>query len=495
MKKIILFILLGVGFVNISCTDSFLDRYPKGTWNRSNYKASDSLNVSILAEAKLSQCYSTLRGWPFLWSAFGMNNYTTPDVEKGSTPSDGGEISQFKSMSFTPGSANIKDYYSGCYSTIYLSNEAIALIHSLSDTVVKKNNYLAEALFLRSVMYYRLNQAFGGVPWVDKVLSQTDKTPARSTRDEIWTNIEKDLSWSIQYLYTRKDLLATGNSGKATQNAARAVLAKVYLYQKNWANAFAQTQAIINSGDNDLSTPYDQIFTEANEYGPESVFEVYCDQKPALQIYLGSQFDQIQGFRGTPNLGWGFNSPSQVLINSYESGDPRKAASVIHDGDIIDGQTFKADAASYKYFNKKALTRPSERTAYGRASGDQGNWVNIRLIRYADVLLMHAEAACELGNTTEALDKLEMVRARARGGNNTVLPKITTTDQIQLRRVIHQERRIELAMEWERFYDLVRWDEAKDVIPGFIVGKNELFPIPQIEIDKSNGVLTQNPGY
>jgi hypothetical protein len=122
-------------------------------------------------------------------------------------------------------------------------------------------------------------------------------------------------------------------------------------------------------------------------------------------------------------------------------------------------------------------------------------WMNIRLIRYADVLLMHAEAACKLGNTTEALEKLEMVRARARGRNSDVLPEITTTDIDELRAKIHHERRIELAMEWERFYDLVRWDEAKDVIENFVVGKHELFPIPQTEIDKSEGLITQNPGY
>jgi len=237
------------------------------------------------------------------------------------------------------------------------------------------------------------------------------------------------------------------------------------------------------------------MFTEANEYGPESVFEVYCDSKPSLKIDLSSQFGQIQGIRGLPNLGWGFNAPSQVLMNAYEAGDPRKAASVIANGDVLEGRTIRADAAGYQFFNKKAYTLAAERALYGRSIDPQAYWLNIRVIRYADVLLMHAEAACENGNTTEALDKLEMVRARARGGNTAVLPKITTTDITELRAKIHQERRIELAMEWERFYDLVRWDEAKTTITGFVVGKHELFPIPQIEIDRSGGILTQNPGY
>jgi len=300
---------------------------------------------------------------------------------------------------------------------------------------------------------------------------------------------------AIPHLPSRMMLVANGNAGRATQNAARAILAKVYLYQKKWAEALAQTTAIIASGDNDLTTPYAEIFTEAKEYGPESVFEVYCEQKPTEKIYLSSQYGQIQGFRGIPNLGWGFNGPSQALMDAYEVGDPRKAATVLADGETIEGKKTKADAAGYKFFNKKVYVSLAERALYGRSTDIQAYWLNIRLIRYADVLLMHAEAACELGNANEALAKLEMVRERARGGNAAVLPKITTTDIAELRAKIHHERRIELALEWERFFDLVRWDEAKTAITGFVVGKHELYPIPQTEIDKSEGVLTQNPGY
>jgi len=492
MKKLILFFTIVL--ISTACTDDFLDRYPKGRWHHGNYTPDNTLDKGILIEAKLAEAYGTLRSWPFSWAAFGMNNYTSPDVEKGSTPSDGGEIAQFKSLSFTANNAPIADFYSACYKSIFLSNEALALISALEDAEPTKKTYLAEALFLRSVMYFRLAQAFGGVPFVDKVLGQNEKTPPRSSRDEIWQKIERDLIAAIPNLPSRKTLLASNNRGRATQNAARAVLAKVYMYQKNWSAALDQTTAIIASGDNSLSTAYDQIFTEANEYGDESVFEVYCDEKPTEQIYLGSQFGQIQGIRGIPNLGWGFNAPSQALMDAYETGDPRKAASVIADGDLLDGKKVRADASGYKFFNKKAYTKASERGVYGRPADGQAQWLNIRIIRYADVVLMHAEAAIELGNTTEALAKLEMIRARARGENAT-LPKITTTVADEIRAKIHHERRIELAMEWERFYDLVRWGEAKNVIPGFVTGKHELFPIPQTEIDKSEGVITQNPGY
>ena len=493
MKKYILFI--AVVILGMGCSEDFLELYPKGYYHPKNYTPDQEINASIMAEGKLAESYGTLRAWAFQWAGLGMHNYTSPDAEKGSTPSDGGEVTQFKSLSYTSSNGPVKDYYGSCYGSIVLSNEALVIANTLVDTVVKKKTYIAEALFMRSVMYYRLAQAFGGVPYVTTVLGPNDKVPARSSREQVWSNIEKDLLAAIPLLPTRMMLVASGNAGRATQNAARAVLAKTYLYQQKWSEALVQTTAIIASGDNDLSTPYADIFTEAKEFGAESVFEAYVEEKPASEIYLNSQFAQIQGIRGIPNLGWGFNAPSQALMNAYETNDPRKAATVITDGEIIEGKKVKADASSYKFFNKKVYTRLSERGVFGRPAEGQGQWVNIRIIRFADVLLMHAEAACELGNSTEALAKLEMVRERARGGNSTLLPKITTTVKDELRAKIHHERRIELALEWERFFDLVRWDEAKTAITGFVVGKHELFPIPQTEIDKSEGILTQNPGY
>lgn len=147
------------------------------------------------------------------------------------------------------------------------------------------------------------------------------------------------------------------------------------------------------------------------------------------------------------------------------------------------------------YFNKKAYTDPALRKEYT----NKGFWVNIRLIRYADVLLMGAESANEKGIPGEAIDYLEQVRARARGTNSNILPKVTTTDQGELREAIRHERRVELGLEFDRFYDLVRWGIAKEVLHAAgktnYQDKNALLPLPQTEIDKSKGVLVQNPDY
>ncbi|MBK5719835.1 RagB/SusD family nutrient uptake outer membrane protein [Dysgonomonas sp. Marseille-P4677] len=483
-------------FVFFSCSDSFLDRYPEG-WLHDKNTDIGVTGTDLLARGELQKAYDGLRAYSFCWAGLAMHNYTTPDAEKGSNPSDGANIVPFSTMSFTTDNSALKDYYQGTFNVISNANRAISLATAIPDSLENvKNSIVAEALVLRGAMYFRLTQAFGAVPYVDRVFSPGEESPERMSVPEIKVKAKEDIDWAIPYLMTRKEMVSTKNFGRVTQNTARAILAKMALYEKNWSEVITYTGEIIASGDNDLSTPYDKIFIEAQEFGPESIFEVDVEHQPNSKINRTSQYAQIQGVRGTPNLGWGFNSPSTVLIAAYEPGDPRKEATVLTDGQILNGETIQASGDSYnKFFNKKVYTLPSERSAYGRESGNQGTWVNIRLIRYSDIVLMHAEAANELGNVDDALAKLEMVRERARGGDNTVLPKVTDRNENILRDKIRHERRIELAMEFERFFDLVRWDLAKDLIPNFVVGKHELYPIPQVEIDNSNGILTQNPGY
>lgn len=492
-NHIYLTIILGlIAILATSCED-FLNQYPKGVYHHGNYN--DTTNSAILAEAKLNEAYSNLRDYQYGWTGLAMGNYTTNDVNKGSTPSDGGDVVQFETLSYTAGNSCIGNYYSVCYTGITKANEALALAYALNDTVKNKQQMQAEALFVRALLYFRLTRAYGGVPYVNKVMAKDEETPQRSTQAQMWSYIEQDLVDAIPFLPTRTARLANGTSGRGTQNAARALLAKVYLYQERWADVIGMTTQIIASGDNALTTPYGEIFYEKNEFGPESVFEVFCEERPEEQIFLGSQYSQIQGIRGKPNLGWGFNSPEETLINAFEEGDPRLEATVIKNGDVLEGVTVKADPAGKPYFNKKAYVPKSERGVYGRDDEGQGQWMNIRVMRYAEVILMHAEAACEMGgdeNMADARAKLEMVRKRARGGKD-VLPEVTTNDQAELRKAIRHERRIELAMEGELFFDLVRWGVAKDEIDNFVEGKHELFPIPQTEIDKAG--LEQNPNY
>jgi hypothetical protein len=228
-------------------------------------------------------------------------------------------------------------------------------------------------------------------------------------------------------------------------------------------------------------------------------------------VNLGNNHNQVQGVRGSGewDLGWGFNVPTQNLINAYEPNDPRKEATVLVSGQSDGGRSTggydrvlpASPPLAQMYWNKKVYTDPARRARITIFTNDPhfSRWLNIGILRYADVLLMAAEAANELGgpaNTTKALDYLEQVRFRARQGNAAILPKVVVTDQAQLRDIIHRERRVELAMENERFYDLVRWDKAQAVLgaQGY-QARNRYYPIPQSAIDKSNGKLIQNPDY
>ena len=187
---------------------------------------------------------------------------------------------------------------------------------------------------------------------------------------------------------------------------------------------------------------------------------------------IGSQFASVQGVRGAGewNLGWGQHTATQELADAFEEGDPRKDETLLYfirngkdDPESIPANkpygekpVSNADVIA-KYFNKKVYTDPAMRLKFTKG----GYWVNIRLIRYADVVLMASEAACELGDLSSARNYLEMVRARARGNNIGILPEVTTNNQNELREAIRHERRVELGMEFDRFYDLVRWGIAK----------------------------------
>lgn len=488
---------------SITGCSGFLDKYPHGQWTSHNYNIDEETSdipYDALIEGELQSAYNNQHIYGICLGIIGMHSITTDDAEKGSTATDISSAIPLKAHTYDASNSVIGGYYSGWYTVINYVNRAMKYIsvaeeyNKVSSDVL--NYQKAQCYALRAHAYFRLIQAFGAVSYVDHVLEQDETTPIRTAPEDIFPVILKELEWSVPNLKTRIENQANGTLGKITQNGALALMAKIQLYRKKWQDTYDLTERIIKSGDNDLSTPFDKIFTEEYEFGPESVWEdnaVY-DRLNAIYTSPNSQWAQIQGFRGNPNNGWGANGPSLKLREAMKD-DPRYSSTVLAEGDVVDGIVCKPGANQPNpFFNKKVYASVEEKTILGRNNA-QGQWINIRYIRYSDVILMNAEAACEMGNHAEAINKLEMVRTRARGDNASALPKVTTTDQDLLRKAIHQERRFELAMELDRFFDLVRWGEAPTEISGFIEGKHELFPIPQKQIDASNGILTQNPGY
>lgn len=476
-----------------ACSDDFLNRKPYGSTTKDDLGFSeDDLYMGLIYDT-----YGHLRSYDLSALPYvAVTNVTSDDADKGSTPSDAPDVGQLDAFTFNAGNGLIAGWYKSNFTGVSKVNEALDFLQSASQNDSVKV-MTAESRFMRGLFYFNLVRSFGGMPIIDHKLAQNEKAPARSSLAQTYDFIRQDLEFAISILPGKREAGAKWY-GRGTRDAAKAYLAKAYLYQKNWGEAYRLTSEIIASGQYDLNTPYDKIFTEAQENGSESVFETQCQQNILYNQGIGSQYAEVQGVRGSLNLGWGFNVPSQSLLDTYEPGDPRKQATVIFRGQEIEPGVIVPGDVDNPTYNKKVYPWLNERNQPNRdfANGfwQKGSWIDIRLMRYADVVLMNAEAALENGNIPEALAKLEMVRARARGDNTAILPKVTTTDPAELRAAIHHERRVELAMEGERYFDLVRWGEAAAVLGSkWVTGKNELFPIPQSEIDISGGTLVQNP--
>ncbi len=503
-------VLIVIAAIMPGCRKNFLDRTPLGQYTPQNYPyptgggpydqyifaAYSNLRNDVHADGSSNNAVS---GFNFM----GAVSIRSDDADKGSTPGDSPDQIAMDNFPVTPTNGLINDLWNGYYACITKCNIVLFQVGKDSSTTPQAVKALAqaEAKFIRGYNYFMLVRLFGRVPLVDTLLTNVanQSNIPQSDPAAIYSLIIKDLQYAAANLPLKWDEKFIG---RATSGAANGLLAKVYLYQKNWAMAMATAGLVINSGIYDLNTPYNKIFTEAGENSSESLFEIqaYADASHKEDPAYGSQYAMVQGVRGAGvfNLGWGFNIPSDFLLAAYEPGDPREASTVLPCPSIVPtmyGEVFPVEPNPR--YNMKVYTNPAVRSTVG----DQfGWWMNVRILRYADVLLMYAEAANELGNTSEALAKLELVRARARNGDNTILPPITTTDQTQLRAAIQHERRIELAMEHERFFDIVRWGIAAQALhsanrPNYTEPRDKLLPIPQAQLDLSKGVLTQNPGY
>lgn len=493
-KKLFWALLLSLPVLyGISGCKKFLDRKPLGTGIESDI-TQGGLESSVFG------LYGALRNegmsaWPTIW----FKSIRSDDAQKGSTPDDAsGEGNRFDFFKYDKAPGVAEGYWNGHYEFIALCNNVLSDIDSLNLTDPGSLINKGEASFLRAWAYFDLVRDFGDVPKVDfKVYQTSEANVPKSTVAEIYALIDADLQFAAQNLPPTWEAKF---SGRVTSGTANALIAKTMLYRQNWAGALAKCEQVIASGQYSLYNSYAEFFTEEGENSSESLLEVQMYVNENGSVQYTNNYNEVQGVRGSGewDLGWGFNAPTKALVDFYEAGDPRKEATILYSGqnDGYGKVVPPSPPLAQPYWNRKVYTDPDRRQATGDT---KAHWLNVRLMRYADVLLMAAEAATELGgaaNITKASDYLELVRARARGGNNTLLPKVTTTDQAVLRDAIRKERRAEFALESERFYDLVRWGIAPAVLgPLGYQEKNKYYPIPQSVIDKSGGVLKQNPDW
>lgn len=489
-----------------ACTD-FLDRSPQGQFTEDD-------NPNALVNGKIYNVYTLMRNFNITAGtpAFAIHSFRSEDAEKGSAASDGPDVAQmYDDFVYTPTNGQLGAYWSQNYAVIFQCNdilETIAAIEVAGKLTEEDRRNRGEAMFFRAYCYFNLVRAFGEVPLVTgRVVESADANLPKTTAAKIYEQIDRDLVAAEALL---PEEWTPDFRGRLTWGAARSLHARTFMMRNAWDSLYVAANDVMTSGRYNLQTPYDKIFTDEGENSGGSIFELQCTATAAMpqSDKIGSQFAEVQGIRGAGqwDLGWGWNMATSELYNAYEPGDPRRDATLLYfraeDSDPITPENTNTpygespvSQAIGRAFNKKAYTNPALR----REFTNKGYWVNIRLIRYADVVLMAAEAANELGNPAVANANLEQVRARARGTNPTILPRVESMSQTVLRDAIRHERRVELGMEFDRFYDLVRWGIASQVLHA--AGKvnyqprNALLPLPQSEIDKSKGVLVQNPNY
>lgn len=359
----------------------------------------------------------------------------------------------------------------------------------------RKAHILAEAKFLRAYYYFELVKYFGDVPLIiDKRIGiEEARTIPRSPKAEVYAQIEADLVAAAAVLTP-----VAAQKGRATRGAAKALLGKVYLYQNKFTEAAAIFDEIIDSGQYSLYPDYSQLFSVAAENNSETIFDVEYTglEGGSYGCLICLEGNAAVGFQGIrqytgPVYGDGnsYNLPTPELYAAFSPIDPRRAATVLDIEAFIAAQTNPASityaigaGGHTGYYNNKYIKKQGE---IGLPDNDLTSPVNYRVLRYADVLLMAAEAHYQLGNPSRATALVNQIRQRAGipGASVNSIEKV------------YNERRLELSGEGLRFFDLVRTGQAAQYIPGFVVGKHELFPIPQVEIDLAGGNWSQNPGY
>lgn len=471
----------------------FVDYKPKEDYQ---ITADDYLKTADDYQKMVVGTYTPLQ---WIWADVVIGDVASDNsVSGGENATDQLGFQQIDDYQMIPNNGYLTEAWKACFEGINRANYLEENKTKLDFT--GKDALYGEVYFLRAYYYFELVRMFGDVPlFVDKRLTVAESgTLQRAPKADVYTQIEKDLNNAIAVLP-----ITNIQKGRITKYAAQALLGKVLLYQDKFDESAAMLENVVN-GPFSLTTNFADIFLQNGENGPESVFEIqYSNASPYYdwsnpgrgQGNLAVQVCGIRNLTGNSpyGQGWSTNLPTTNLAAAFTAGDKRKNAT------ILDIEAYKAAnpslnitylVAPYKntgLYNQKYLPRKGETS--GQVELNYLN--NFRTIRYADVLLMAAEAnnRATAANDTKAQDYLNRVRRRAFGDQAHDIAATGAT----LKQAIWDERRLELAMEGDRFFDLVRTGQAASKITGFVANKNELFPIPQQEIDISG--LAQNPGY
>ena len=570
MKKINYILFVVLLFAASSCTKEFLQKNPQGELSSDQLATQEGVNGALtgaysLLNGNTNGTWGNYASGPSQWL---LGEVTSDNAHKGSDNGDQPNMNALERHAPTSTNDNLSNLWTRCYEGIQRSNNTLRLIAALqaSDkskyTDQRATEIQAEAKLLRAHYYFFLARAFKNVP----LITETTAEPAVDNTPDIYPAIVADLQYAADNLAAAH---STGKAGRVNKVIAQAYLGKVLLYQKKFAEALPLFNAVIAARPNIENLPFTDNFDITRENGPESIFAVQhsvgTDGSGGDNGNVGDMLNFPYG-NGLPVTCCGFFQPTLDLANSYKvtaAGLPfldktyrtnpyksdlglntaQKAAYAVdrtlaidprmdytmgrrgvpfRDWGIMAGDTWIRESSNGGPFIAYKNVIESSQIASGTGPGNANiTGLNVNLIRLADVYLMAAECEVELGNLPRALTLVNNIRTRA-----GKLPKLTAggtpvaaynvglytsfPDPTYARNAVRFERRLELAMEGHRFYDLVRWGVLKSTLESYfafegeyfpymkgitISDRDSYFPIPQEQLDRSNGVLKQNTGY
>lgn len=548
--QIAVFSILNLG-VLISCSSDFLDETTYGEVPPENMTDPKNVERVIIGAYKMlnGQMDNASNAMNSPASNWSFGDVVSDDAYKGGGGTgDQGQIHRMELYQTDPTIIDIERKWTALYEGIKRTNDALRLLNeSDSFDVELKKQRQGELFFLRGHYYFELKRIYNNIPYIDETIVNVEdynRSNVEFTSEELWEKIALDFQNASQLLPTNQQQV-----GRPTNIAAIAYLSKVMIYQKKWQQVYELTQKVINS-QYGLLDSFQDVFLPENDNSQEIIFAVQhsiSDGDP--NNYNGSIGDRLSAPGGPFYAQYGFHRPSQNLINAYKTDnrglpildnidiqekdfiDPRLDHTVGRPGipyrdlGILYEANWARDLATYGPFAPKKRIVSAKSPFYG-TTWPYVSALNYYIIRYAEVLLWRAEAAVELGSLEQARELVNQLRSRAKesavvmsldGKGPAANYKVDLYQQPWLdvnlaRKAVQLETRLELALEGERFFNLVRWGIADQVINNeylpeekkrrsfltnahFTKGKNEYFPIPQRYIDAAIQKVEQNPNY
>lgn len=494
--------VLTLGLLLSNCSTDFLDQDKLGEETSNVY-----FNSQDKALASLTAAYSDIKDYRFGWTYWSFGETLSDNAIYGGSDGDNGGFALVKTFNAPTTDSKVRFKWQLCYRGINKANQTIEGVNAMDNALFTspaiKNRIIAEAKVLRAFYHFELVRCYGRVPILDHLITTASERIGQSDASDVYSFIIKDLT-EAESLLPKKSEYASTDMGRVTKGFAQGLLAKAYLYNEDFPNAKIWAKKVIDSYEYNLVTNYADIFTFAGENGIESVFEInfYISDTQTGATTNNGNFQTLFMLPRNITYGYGINLPTQNLADAFDAaGDTvRKEATllttdevyereipaaVLSSGDAVLIQEWK-DKLTFNrtgYYQEKMYVYPTERSAEIRNNGN-----NIRIMRFAEILLIYAEACAETNDDDNAQKALNRVLTRVGLGD------VTSTGDA-LKDAIFNERRLELAGENERYHDLIRTGRANStILPGWTEAK-KYWPVPQAEIDSSTGEIIQNPGY